>query len=169
MLYLLLKHEIFVRSSFAAQLTTGNKTMAQALNEGSGINQSAAFTGSTNNQSVSLTGKGENQSGLFTEQGESQSEAVLEVAFSLIAGSAFLLNLMFCVVLLKKRAMLRKPHNTLLFNLAITDLLTGRNCIHLSVVEVITVANDNRCKQANEPMGTRSPHILKHTFVFPIC
>ena len=54
-----------------------------------------------------------------------QSEPALRVAFSMIAGSAFVLNLMFCVVLLKKRAMMKKPYNTLLFNLAITDLFTG--------------------------------------------
>lgn len=54
-----------------------------------------------------------------------QSETALRVAFSMIAGSAFVLNLMFCVVLLKKPAMMKKPYNTLLFNLAITDLFTG--------------------------------------------
>ena len=63
----------------------------------------------------------------FTEQGDSQSQNVLQAVFGIIAGSAFVFNAMFCVVLLKKRTMLKKPHNSLLFNLAITDLLTGEN------------------------------------------
>ena len=84
------------------------------MSQGSRINQTASFADSRINQS-----------GTLTEQEKSQSEDALEAAFSIIAGSAFVFNLMFCVVLLKKRAMLRKPHNTLLFNLAITDLLTG--------------------------------------------
>lgn len=85
------------------------------LDTGSRINQSTAFPEQEANQS----------GGALTKQGDSQSEDVLGAAFSIIAGSAFVFNLAFCVVLLKKRAMLRKPHNTLLFNLAITDLLTG--------------------------------------------
>lgn len=68
-----------------------------------------------------------NQSDVFTEA--IQSEPVLRVAFSMIAGSAFVFNLMFCVVLLKKPAMMKKPYNTLLFNLAITDLFTGEKMI----------------------------------------
>ncbi|XP_073240302.1 apelin receptor B-like [Porites lutea] len=66
-----------------------------------------------------------NLSGGDTGQGASQSQNALEVAFSIIASCAFVFNLAFCVVLLKKRAMLKKPHNSLLFNLALTDLLTG--------------------------------------------
>ena len=59
----------------------------------------------------------------------SQSQDALEVAFSIIASCAFVFNLAFCAVLLKKHAMLKKPHNSLLFNLAVTDLLTGTVCI----------------------------------------
>jgi len=77
------------------------------------------------NQSTAFPEPEPNQSCLFTEKADSQSEDILEVTFSIIAGSAFVFNLAFCAVLLKKRAMLRMPHNTLLFNLAITDLLTG--------------------------------------------
>lgn len=54
-----------------------------------------------------------------------QLETVLQVAFNIIAGSAFVLNLMFCSVLLKELSMMKKPYNTLLFNLAVTDLITG--------------------------------------------
>ncbi|XP_068710362.1 G-protein coupled receptor 83-like [Montipora foliosa] len=91
---------------------------------GTVINQSTP-TGSRINQSEIFSGQENNQPSTFTEQRGILSENALEVAFSVIAGSAFMLNFMFCLVLVKKREMLRKPHNTLLFNLAITDLLTG--------------------------------------------
>ena len=91
---------------------------------GTVINQSTP-TGSRINQSEILSGQENNQPNTFTEQRGILLENVLEVAFSVIAGSAFMLNFMFCLVLVKKREMLRKPHNSLLFNLAITDLLTG--------------------------------------------
>jgi len=45
--------------------------------------------------------------------------------FGLIAALSFLLNLLFCVIMMRKPAMLKRPHNILLFSLAITDLLTG--------------------------------------------
>ena len=75
-----------------------------------------------------------NLSGGGTGQGASQSQNALEVAFSIIASCAFVFNLAFCVVLLKKRAMLKKPHNSLLFNLALTDLLTGTVCFDLNAL-----------------------------------
>ncbi|KAL9984174.1 hypothetical protein ACROYT_G006443 [Oculina patagonica] len=75
------------------------------------------------NKSIAQPTNPSNQSHVFTEV--IQSEPVLRVAFSMIAGSAFVFNLMFCVVLLKKPAMMKKPYNTLLFNLAITDLFTA--------------------------------------------
>lgn len=75
------------------------------------------------NKSVAQPLNPTNQSDVSTEA--IQSEPVLRAAFSIIAGSAFVFNLMFCVVLLKKPAMMKKPYNTLLFNLAITDLFTG--------------------------------------------
>ena len=78
-----------------------------------------------------------NLSGGGTDQGARQSQNVLEVAFSIIASCAFVFNLAFCVVLLKKRAMLKKPHNSLLFNLAVTDLLTGTVCFDLNALFVI--------------------------------
>ena len=70
-----------------------------------------------------------NLSGGRSDQGASKSQSALEVAFSIIASCAFVFNLAFCVVLLRKRAMLKKPHNSLLFNLAVTDLLTGTVCM----------------------------------------
>ena len=45
--------------------------------------------------------------------------------FGVIATLSFLLNSLFCVIMMKKPAMLKRPHNILLFSLAITDLLTG--------------------------------------------
>ena len=45
--------------------------------------------------------------------------------FGVIAALSFLLNSLFCVIMMKKPAMLKRPHNILLFSLAITDLLTG--------------------------------------------
>lgn len=47
------------------------------------------------------------------------------ILFALIAIAAFLTNLLLCVVLLKKRSMLKKPYNVLILNLAVTDMLTG--------------------------------------------
>ena len=64
-----------------------------------------------------------------SESFASQSQDALEVSFSIIASCAFVFNLAFWAVLLKKRAMLKKPHNSLLFNLAVTDLLTGTVCL----------------------------------------
>ena len=45
--------------------------------------------------------------------------------FGVIAALSFLLNSLFCVIMMKKPAMLKRPHNILLFSLAVTDLLTG--------------------------------------------
>ena len=46
--------------------------------------------------------------------------------FGVIAALSFLLNSLFCVIMIRKKpAMLKRPHNILLFSLAITDLLTG--------------------------------------------
>ena len=37
-------------------------------------------------------------------------------------------NLLLCIVILKRRSMLTKPYNVLIFNLAATDMLTGEIC-----------------------------------------
>lgn len=48
-----------------------------------------------------------------------------ETMFGVIAALSFLLNFLFCVTMMRKPAMFKRPHNILLFSLAITDLLTG--------------------------------------------
>ena len=48
-----------------------------------------------------------------------------EVIYGVIAALSFLLNFLFAVIMIRKPAMLKRPHNILLFSLAITDLLTG--------------------------------------------
>ena len=60
---------------------------------------------------------------LTIEDQSSQAKA-REVMFGVIARS-FLFNFLFCVIMIRKPAMLKRPHNILLFSLAITDLLTG--------------------------------------------
>lgn len=61
-----------------------------------------------------------------TPTGSTDHESVgLQVAFSLIASSSFFFNLLFCVILLRNHAMLKKSHNILLFSLAVVDMLTG--------------------------------------------
>lgn len=58
--------------------------------------------------------------------GSTDHESVaLQVAFSLIASVSFFFNLLFCVMLLRNHAMLKKSHNILLFSLAVVDMLTG--------------------------------------------
>ena len=64
---------------------------------------------------------------LFTPAIEDQSSQAKarEVMFGVIAALSFLLNFLFCVIMIRKPARLKRPHNILLFSLAITDLLTG--------------------------------------------
>ena len=59
------------------------------------------------------------------EDQNSQAKAGEAGMFGLIAALSFLLNSLFCVIMMRKPAMLKRPHNILLFSLAITDLLTG--------------------------------------------
>ena len=54
-----------------------------------------------------------------------QPEAGEAGMFGLIAALSFSLNSLFCVIMMRKSAILKRPHNILLFSLAITDLLTG--------------------------------------------
>lgn len=54
-----------------------------------------------------------------------QAETRQAGMFGLIAALSFMLNSLFCVIMMRKPAMLKRPHNILLFSLAITDLLTG--------------------------------------------
>jgi hypothetical protein len=48
-----------------------------------------------------------------------------KVLFTVIAVLAIVGNSLFCVVLVRKRSMLRRPYNKLLLSLSVTDLLTG--------------------------------------------
>ena len=63
--------------------------------------------------------------GLSTTTTADVSARAREVTYGVIAGLSFLLNFLFSVVMIRKPAMLKRPHNILLFALAITDLLTG--------------------------------------------
>ena len=62
--------------------------------------------------------------GLSTSTTDAYSRA-REVVYGVIAALSFLLNFLFAVIMIRKPAMLKRPHNILLFSLAITDLLTG--------------------------------------------
>ena len=60
----------------------------------------------------------------LSSEEDSQAKARQKM-FGVIAVLSFLLNFLFCVIMMRKPAMMKKPHNILLFSLAITDLLTG--------------------------------------------
>lgn len=49
----------------------------------------------------------------------------LRIVFGLIALLAFLSNGLLCVMIGKRSTILKKPYNTLVFALALTDSLTG--------------------------------------------
>lgn len=53
---------------------------------------------------------------------------VVTAVCGLIAVFSFIGNLLLCIVILKRRSMLTKPYNVLIFNLAVTDMLTGEIC-----------------------------------------
>ena len=55
------------------------------------------------------------------------SGVTLQAVFGIIAFLSFFGNLVFCVVLLRKRYLLKQPYNILLLVLAVTDMLTGTN------------------------------------------
>ncbi len=80
-------------------------------------------------ETLSTSSRLQNDSGkeLPTPAIEDQSfqANVREATFGVIAALSFLLNFLFCVIMMRKPAMLKRPHNILLFSLAITDLLTG--------------------------------------------
>ena len=81
-----------------------------------------------NAQSTFLPLRNNSSNGLSTpalDDHSLQAEARKAGMFGFIAALSFLLNSLFCVIMMKKPAMLKRPHNILLFSLAITDLLTG--------------------------------------------
>lgn len=55
---------------------------------------------------------------------------VVTTVCGFIATFSFIGNLLLCVVILKRRSMLTKPYNVLIFNLAVTDMLTGEFCLN---------------------------------------
>lgn len=57
----------------------------------------------------------------------SHSGIVIQTVFGITALLSFVGNFLFCVVLLRKRYLLKKPYNILLLVLAVTDMLTGTN------------------------------------------
>ena len=63
--------------------------------------------------------------GLSTKTDHSPPVMATEVMYGLIATLSFLLNSLFSLVMVRKLAMLKRPHNILLFALAVADLLTG--------------------------------------------
>jgi len=62
--------------------------------------------------------------GLSTSTADAYAKA-RGVIYGVIAALSFLLNFLFAVIMIRKPTMLKRPHNSLLFSLAITDLLTG--------------------------------------------
>ena len=49
------------------------------------------------------------------------------VFFGIISALAFVGNFLICVVIVRKKRLLSKQYNILILNLAVTDLLTGKN------------------------------------------
>ena len=63
--------------------------------------------------------------GLSTSTADAPYAKARGVTYGMIAALAFLLNFLFAVIMIRKPALLKRPHNILLLSLAITDLLTG--------------------------------------------
>ena len=61
-----------------------------------------------------------------TMDGDQSSQVLArEVVYGAIAALSFLLNSLFCVVMMRRPTMMKRPHNIPLFTLALADLLTG--------------------------------------------
>lgn len=76
---------------------------------------SSTFSNKTTELSTEESLPSSNRSGVIARQ----------AVFGVIAVLSFLGNLLFCVVLLRKKCLLKKPYNILLLVLAVTDMLTG--------------------------------------------
>lgn len=50
---------------------------------------------------------------------------IIKATFGFIAILSFIGNLFLCIVMVRKRSMLKKAYNVLIFNLAVADMLTG--------------------------------------------
>lgn len=55
------------------------------------------------------------------------SSPTIRGLFGTVAGLSLFSNMLLCVVMLRRREMLKKTYNILIFSLAITDTLTGKN------------------------------------------
>ena len=53
-----------------------------------------------------------------------QAQAVI---FGVIGAASFVTNFLFCLMLRRKRTLLKKPHNILLLTLANIDMMTGNS------------------------------------------
>ena len=76
---------------------------------------------------ISMFPEESNSNGMKDMRGMLSEEhsLVVTAVCGFIAVFSFIGNLLLCFVILKRRSMLTKPYNVLIFNLAITDLLTG--------------------------------------------
>lgn len=80
-----------------------------------------------------------------TSQYLTSMDHALCITFWVIAVVSFVLNLLFAIVIARKPSMLKRPHNILLFSLAITDMLTGEFmaillCFAVMVLLTISIA-----------------------------
>lgn len=60
------------------------------------------------------------------EMASNEHSFTMAAVCGLIALLSFVGNPLLCVVILRRRSMLAKPYNVLIFNLAVTDMLTGK-------------------------------------------
>ena len=74
-----------------------------------------------------------------------EQNVVTKPIFGAIATLSFLGNLLLCVVISRKRSMLKQPYNVLILNLAVTDMLTGKfHFILLVLLSVVTKTDSPR-------------------------
>jgi len=62
--------------------------------------------------------------------------STMRTFFGLVAGLSVVSNALLCIVMLRRRAMLSKTYNILIFNLAITDMLTGTTLILMIIIAI---------------------------------
>ena len=62
----------------------------------------------------------------------------MRVLFGVVAGLSVVGNMLLCIVMIRRRAMLGKTYNILIFNLAVADMLTGILSYHS--VSIFTLA-----------------------------
>lgn len=72
---------------------------------------------------------------------QDKASEVREIVYGIIAALSFLLNALFCMVMIRRPGKLKRPHNILLFALAITDLLTGLYSNFVSVLKYYFLPN----------------------------